>query len=396
MVGGQYVDVTAPDDLERRRAAPPARAQDRSADRRVGRLRTVIWWEEGSATIALRRFAAELGVLFQIVDDILDVTGDEAALGKPRGSDERHGKRTYVSVFGLDGRASLAGESHAKARAALAEAGGQHRQSSSGSPTTSSPARRDPAPPRQHRRPRRPQGPRRRPAPAGGPGGARADHRHDRRDRRPLRRQPRHLRARRWPCTACSTRPRDKVLWDVGHQAYPHKVLTGRRDQLRHDPQVRRPRALLLDPRVRARHHGRRPRLHLGLLRRRPQGGHAPGPGRGRQGRRRDRRRRADRRRGLRGAAQRRRHGPADRDRAQRQRHVDRAERRRAVALLQPRPAEPQAAPARARTSRRASPSCPPASASASSAWARSSRSRSRPTGRRGCSSRSSTWPTWA
>src|SRR3984893_9746033 len=26
--------------------------------------------------------------------------------------------------------------------------------------------------------------------------------------------------------------PRDKVLWDVGHQAYPHKVLTGRRDQL--------------------------------------------------------------------------------------------------------------------------------------------------------------------
>ena len=28
--------------------------------------------------------------------------------------------------------------------------------------------------------------------------------------------------------------PRDKVLWDVGHQAYPHKVLTGRRDQLAH------------------------------------------------------------------------------------------------------------------------------------------------------------------
>ena len=26
--------------------------------------------------------------------------------------------------------------------------------------------------------------------------------------------------------------PRDKILWDVGHQAYPHKVLTGRRDQL--------------------------------------------------------------------------------------------------------------------------------------------------------------------
>ena len=36
-------------------------------------------------------------MLFQIVDDILDVTGTDAALGKPQGSDERHGKRTYVS-----------------------------------------------------------------------------------------------------------------------------------------------------------------------------------------------------------------------------------------------------------------------------------------------------------
>ena len=42
-------------------------------------------------------FAGELGVLFQIVDDILDVTGTDDALGKPQGSDERHGKRTYVS-----------------------------------------------------------------------------------------------------------------------------------------------------------------------------------------------------------------------------------------------------------------------------------------------------------
>ena len=39
-----------------------------------------------------RRFADELGVLFQIVDDILDVTGSDEELGKPHGSDERHGK----------------------------------------------------------------------------------------------------------------------------------------------------------------------------------------------------------------------------------------------------------------------------------------------------------------
>jgi geranylgeranyl diphosphate synthase type II len=79
------------------------------------------------ATIAYRRFAAELGVLFQIVDDILDVTGDEAALGKPQGSDERHGKRTYVSLFGLDRARELAAVSHGKAREALTEAGGETR-----------------------------------------------------------------------------------------------------------------------------------------------------------------------------------------------------------------------------------------------------------------------------
>ena len=60
------------------------------------------------ATIAYCAFAAELGVLFQIVDDILDVTGTDDALGKPSGSDERHGKRTYVSEFGLEGARELA------------------------------------------------------------------------------------------------------------------------------------------------------------------------------------------------------------------------------------------------------------------------------------------------
>ncbi len=77
---------------------------------------------DGPATMAFNRFAAELGVLFQIVDDILDVTGTDDALGKPRGSDERHGKRTYVSEFGIDQARHLAAESHRTAREALAEA----------------------------------------------------------------------------------------------------------------------------------------------------------------------------------------------------------------------------------------------------------------------------------
>jgi geranylgeranyl diphosphate synthase type II len=79
---------------------------------------------DGPATIPFRRFAAELGVVFQIVDDILDVTGDEAEIGKPRGSDERHGKATYVSVHGLERARELARASHHKALAALADAEG--------------------------------------------------------------------------------------------------------------------------------------------------------------------------------------------------------------------------------------------------------------------------------
>jgi geranylgeranyl diphosphate synthase type II len=72
-----------------------------------------------AAQLALGRLASELGVLFQIVDDILDVTGSEEQTGKTSGTDERLGKRTYVSVFGLDQARALAGGSHERARVAL-------------------------------------------------------------------------------------------------------------------------------------------------------------------------------------------------------------------------------------------------------------------------------------
>jgi geranylgeranyl diphosphate synthase type II len=72
-----------------------------------------------------RAFGDELGLLFQIVDDILDVTESDEQLGKPHGSDERHGKLTYVSLFGLDRARELATEAHARASAALAEAAGE-------------------------------------------------------------------------------------------------------------------------------------------------------------------------------------------------------------------------------------------------------------------------------
>jgi geranylgeranyl diphosphate synthase type II len=124
MVGGQFLDITAPDDLD---PISLRRLHELKTGRLIAASVTsvlLLSGVRGPATIPFSRFAAELGVMFQIVDDILDVTGDEAELGKPQGSDERHGKRTYVSVFGLDRARELASASHAEAKAALAEASG--------------------------------------------------------------------------------------------------------------------------------------------------------------------------------------------------------------------------------------------------------------------------------
>ena len=123
MVGGQYLDVTdrAPAGADGLRALHAMK---------TGRLigasilcPLLLAGETRPATIdAFRQFASELGVLFQIVDDILDVVGSDDALGKKHGSDERLGKRTYVSEFGLETARELAVASHRRAREALARA----------------------------------------------------------------------------------------------------------------------------------------------------------------------------------------------------------------------------------------------------------------------------------
>jgi geranylgeranyl diphosphate synthase, type II len=120
MVGGQFIDIEGASDLRRLHELKTGRLIGAS----VGCV-LLLADRPQTATLAYRSFAAELGVLFQIVDDILDVTGTDDDLGKPHGSDERHGKRTYVSEFGLDEARELAAESHRKARAALAQASDQ-------------------------------------------------------------------------------------------------------------------------------------------------------------------------------------------------------------------------------------------------------------------------------
>ncbi len=70
-------------------------------------------------TAAAEKYCAAVGLAFQIVDDILDVTSSESVLGKPIGSDSENGKSTYVSLLGLDGANRLASELTEQAKEAL-------------------------------------------------------------------------------------------------------------------------------------------------------------------------------------------------------------------------------------------------------------------------------------
>ena len=68
---------------------------------------------------AIDRAAAELGLAFQIVDDVLDVEGASADLGKTAGKDAAAGKPTYPALYGLEASKHMAAECLARAAAIL-------------------------------------------------------------------------------------------------------------------------------------------------------------------------------------------------------------------------------------------------------------------------------------
>jgi geranylgeranyl pyrophosphate synthase len=72
---------------------------------------------------AIGRYGVEIGLAFQIVDDILDVEGSSAELGKTAGKDAAAGKPTYPSIYGLDVSRRLAADCLYRATEALQRAG---------------------------------------------------------------------------------------------------------------------------------------------------------------------------------------------------------------------------------------------------------------------------------
>jgi geranylgeranyl diphosphate synthase type II len=125
MVGGQYLDM-------RYTLAKTATLEEL---RRMHAMKTgallaasclsgaILGGAEAGEQKAVAAYGKALGSAFQIMDDVLDVAGDPALLGKPVGSDAASGKPTYPSLLGVEQSRALAREEAAKAVAALPDAG---------------------------------------------------------------------------------------------------------------------------------------------------------------------------------------------------------------------------------------------------------------------------------
>jgi geranylgeranyl diphosphate synthase type II len=120
MIGGQYVDITTDGGLDGEGLAVLHRLKTgRLLGACVGCALAVAGLPEEERT-PWRAFADELGLLFQIVDDILDATGTAEELGKTPGKDAAAGKVTYVSLHGLERAREIADDARARVNERLA------------------------------------------------------------------------------------------------------------------------------------------------------------------------------------------------------------------------------------------------------------------------------------
>jgi geranylgeranyl pyrophosphate synthase len=126
MVGGQAIDLQAAGQVPGRPATLDAdglramHARKTGAIIRASAVSGAIMAGAGEAAVAaIDRFAADIGLAFQIVDDILDVEGSDNELGKTAGKDAAGTKPTYPAIFGLERSRTLAAECVARARQTL-------------------------------------------------------------------------------------------------------------------------------------------------------------------------------------------------------------------------------------------------------------------------------------
>ncbi len=126
MVGGQAIDLQAAGQAPGHKVDLDANGLRAMHAKKTGALirasavsGAIMAGASDDQLAAVDRYAADLGLAFQIVDDILDVEGEAGQLGKTAGKDAAGAKPTYPSLFGLDRSRTLADECVARARATL-------------------------------------------------------------------------------------------------------------------------------------------------------------------------------------------------------------------------------------------------------------------------------------
>jgi geranylgeranyl pyrophosphate synthase len=130
MVGGQALDLEAAGQVIGRSLRLDADGLRAMHARKTGALirasvvsGAIMGGAGDPAVAAIEAFGNQLGVAFQIIDDVLDVEGDAATLGKTAGKDAAGGKPSYPSLFGIAESRAMAAECVRQAHAALAQAG---------------------------------------------------------------------------------------------------------------------------------------------------------------------------------------------------------------------------------------------------------------------------------
>jgi geranylgeranyl pyrophosphate synthase len=123
MVGGQAIDLQAAGQARGHALTLDADSLPRMHARKTGAIirasavsGAVMAGGAETAVTAIDRFATDVGLAFQIVDDILDVEGSAAELGKTAGKDAAGTKPTYPALFGIDRSRTLAAECLSRAR----------------------------------------------------------------------------------------------------------------------------------------------------------------------------------------------------------------------------------------------------------------------------------------
>ncbi len=126
MVGGQAIDLQAAGQAPGHALVLDADGLRRMHARKTGAIiraaavsGAVMAGATEDAVTAIDRFSADIGLAFQIVDDILDVEGSAAELGKTAGKDAASTKPTYPALFGLEESRRLAADCFARARETL-------------------------------------------------------------------------------------------------------------------------------------------------------------------------------------------------------------------------------------------------------------------------------------